>query len=243
MSKWTTASSGVAAFDLKKRGRLLVAAVTCDGAQTSTVATAYFTRDDDEFLFHEKHASELKATNDEVVCSVCAAPCSHGFEALDGVGGLCDECSKKGKSVGVDVGARRLWLSEPVAFKGNDSQVRDESKLLVGLVAKALTAHPGLQVRVEGHTNSACGLDCDGSEECLCLRSLPAKRRASFREGGGAVGFSRRRAEAVRAMILDQGVLEDRVDAKGMAGARRLCADTEDRRNNHKNRRVEIHCQ
>ena len=48
-------------------------------------------------------------------------------------------------------------------------------------VAKALTAHPGLQVRVEGHTNSACGLDCDGSEECLCLRSLPAKRRASFR--------------------------------------------------------------
>ena len=75
------------------------------------------------------------------------------------------------------------------------------------------------------------------------MRSLPAKRRASFREGGGAVGFSRRRAEAVRAMILDQGVLEDRVDAKGMAGARRLCADTEDRRNNHKNRRVEIHCQ
>ena len=54
----------------------MVAAVTVDGAQTSTVATAYFTRDDDEFLFHEAHASELKATCDEVVCSVCAAPCT-----------------------------------------------------------------------------------------------------------------------------------------------------------------------
>ena len=28
----------------------------------------------------------------------------------------------------VDVGARRLWLSEPVAFRGKYSQVRDESK-------------------------------------------------------------------------------------------------------------------
>ena len=44
-------------------------------------------------------------------------------------------------------------------------------------------------------------------------------------------------------MILEAGVRDDRVEAKGMAGARRLCADTEDRRHNHKNRRVEIHCQ
>ena len=74
--------------------------------------------------------------------------------------------------------------------------------------------------------------------------ALPRVQVASRRRRGTRPPVRyRRRAEAVRAMILDQGVLEDRVDAKGMAGARRLCADTEDRRNNHKNRRVEIHCQ
>lgn len=81
----------------------------------------------------------------------------------------------------------REWLSEPVSFKGNDSQVRDESKLLVGLVAKALTAHPGLAVRVEGHTNSACGLDCDGSDEnryCHVLRRIRTKRDRTLDRAG-----------------------------------------------------------
>ena len=84
-----TACSPAAAFD----GEYTHAWVSIGG---NDFITAYFTRDDDEFLFHEKHASELKATEDEVVCSVCAAPCKKGFEALDGVGGLCEACAKVG---------------------------------------------------------------------------------------------------------------------------------------------------
>ena len=57
-------------------------------------------------------------------------------------------------SVGLDVGGRRLWLSEPVGFKGNDVAILPRSEALVGLLATALLKHAGVNARLEGHTNS-----------------------------------------------------------------------------------------
>ena len=45
-------------------------------------------------------------------------------------------------------------------------QVLDDSKPLVAMLAKALLKHPGIAARLEGHANSRCGLECDGSTPC-----------------------------------------------------------------------------
>ena len=41
----------------------------------------------------------------------------------------------KARTVEIDVGAKRLWLSEHVKFVGNGVQVLDESKALVAICA------------------------------------------------------------------------------------------------------------
>lgn len=92
-------------------------------------------------------------------------------------------------------------------------------------------------MRLEGHTNSACGLDCDGSSVCSNFRCA-----RDFGASGGAVAFSERRARAVKEALVALGVDGDRLDVAGLAGSRRVCEDTEDRAGNDKNRRVEIHC-
>ena len=112
----------------------------------------------------------------------------------------------KDRSAALDVGGRRLWLSEPVRFAGNGSQILDEK--LMAVAARALRSHPGLFIRCEAHS-TGCGLECDGSAPCA-----NAKCRKLFGARGGAVGFSRSRAEAVAAF------LGERAEGVGLAGSR-----------------------
>ena len=144
------------------------------------------------------------------------------------------DAQKAARCVAVDAAAHRLWLSEPVRFEGNSAGILDESRVLLDQLAAVLRAHPSIAVRLEGHTNSKCGLDCDGSKKCSNRRCA-----RDFGATGGAMAFSWRRADAVRQWCLAKGVGEDRVEAAGMAGSRRL-QDTEGRLK-HLNRRVEVH--
>lgn len=142
--------------------------------------------------------------------------------------------------VALDSGGRRIWLSEPVAFEGNLTVIKPESHTILALLAGTLRRNPGLCIRLEGHANSNCGLDCDGTEPCsndTC--------RALFGDGkGGAVGFTRARADAVRNWLLTEGGLDfdarERIVAVGLGGSRNLVDDTEGPEN-HLNRRVEAH--
>jgi len=146
---------------------------------------------------------------------------------------------RRALSVEVDAGAKRLWLSEPIAFFGNRADVKPESFPMLSLLAGTVRRHPGMCIRLEGHTNSCCGLECDGSRACpndTCARF--------FGHCGGAVGFSTDRAAAVRDWLLTHGDLPpraaDRLVAVGLGGSRRLVPDTEGP-DNFKNRRVEAH--
>ena len=127
-------------------------------------------------------------------------------------------------------------LSEDVQFGGNTDSVAEASVELLDQLAAVLNAHRNVDgVVLQGHTNSLCGLDCDGSHECsndTC--------HAAFGKTGGAVAFSLRRAEAVKAALVARGVQETRLKTMGLAGSRRIVMDSE-AENNFLNRRVEIH--
>ena len=121
-------------------------------------------------------------------------------------------------------------------FGGNTTDIKDESLELIDQLAFLLNSHPNMDgVVLQGHTNSKCGLDCDGTKQCANNTC-----HATFGRSGGAVAFSLRRANAVKRALVDRGVDPNRVDAQGMAGSRRVVDDTESAMN-YANRRVEIH--
>ena len=122
-----------------------------------------------------------------------------------------------------------------IEFVGARAIPLPKSQPLLAQILKVLQAHPGIAVRFEGHVNSRCGLDCDGSGPCASGSAMCAKCP------GGAMGLSTARAEAVKAFILACGVEADRVYAQGFAGTRRLTGDTIDEATGHVNRRVEVH--
>ncbi|KAJ1460063.1 hypothetical protein M885DRAFT_509761 [Pelagophyceae sp. CCMP2097] len=145
-------------------------------------------------------------------------------------------------SVALDAGAKRIWLSEPIEFEGNRAAIKLRSFPMLSLLAGTLRRNAGLCVRLEGHTNSKCGAECDGSSDCP-----NATCRNEFGFGrGGAMGFSLARAESVRDWLISPagGNLgsdaRDRVTAVGHGGSRRLADDTQGPEN-HLNRRVETH--
>ena len=144
---------------------------------------------------------------DDLGCSVCAAKLAQGegFTCQTCGFNLCLRCALPHRhsddaspskrpppppteaSVAVDVGARRLWLSDDIRFVGNAATILDESLPLLDALGKALKAHPGVAVRLEGHTNSKCGLECDGKTKCE--NSACRKNR---RAGAAPPGFRSR---------------------------------------------------
>ena len=118
---------------------------------------------------------------------------------------------RRRSSVALNVGAKRLWLSEDVQFTGNATEIKPESLELIDQLAAVLTSHENVDGLVlQGHTNSKCGLDCNGAMVCAtdtCQRTFGAS--------GGAVAFSLSRAMAVKAALVARGHARARVDGHG----------------------------
>ena len=241
--------------------RVVLAYATKTGNAPSDVASMAFSREPPRYILHEAHASELclrghatsgkrcivcgEQANDAddytddnvVVCRKCAlAPLAARFGGVQA--GLYEgeaDPTKAACCVAVDAAAHRLWLSGPVHFEGNRDVIVDASFTLLDQLASVLKRHPSIAIRLEGHTNSKCGLQCDGSY--VCANNRCAK---DFGGSGGASAFSRRRAAAVARYLEGAGVSGERVHAAGLAGSRRLVDDTEGPLK-HLNRRVEVH--
>lgn len=107
-----------------------------------------------------------------------------------------------------------ITLSGEVLFEYDQAELRPNARQRLEAVAAALRAQPDRSIRVEGHTDSR---GSDGYNEDL----------------------SRRRAEAVRRFLVEQGVEEGRVSAVGRGEAEPVAPNgsPEGRANN---RRVEI---
>ena len=141
-------------------------------------------------------------------------------------------------SVVMDVGAKRLWLSEHVRFNGNATTIHDDSSELIDQLANMLQAHQNVDsLRLEGHTNSKCGLDCVGGDH-VCSNGVCQRKFGGA--NGGAVAFSLGRANGVADALVQRGIDRSRLVCVGLAGSRRVADDTEGPLN-ASNRRVEIH--
>jgi OOP family OmpA-OmpF porin len=114
----------------------------------------------------------------------------------------------------VTVTSDKLELSQKIFFSHDGDELIDKSFALLDEVAEALRDHPGLKVRIEGHT--------DG-----------------FGRADHNLRLSLRRAEAVRNYLVAHGVAGDRLEARGYGATQRLESDaTFDGR--ERNRRVEF---
>lgn len=246
---------------------VVLAYASKDHAPDSDVASSVFAAAPPRFVNHASHPTELALAStfpdlptrdlQASQCALCRAPL---FEDsyVDGPRlsySLCASCALAplknldpvrqeqtaghGPAVALDAGAHRLWLSENVLFHGNTDTILSQSNRLLFALATLMRDHPAVCVRLEGHTNSKCGIDCDGT--CVCGNSKCAD---IFGATGGALAFSKRRADAVRDWILKNGNLgpdaADRIQTQGFAGSRRVVDDTESP-NNNLNRRVEVH--
>ena len=224
-----------ALLTIPKGGRYLIACFAKKGLAQSAITAAYVQHEDPLFLYTERHAHGLRRLNDndqdgDHACERCGATVEGaGYCCVQGSAfALCRSCAQAGGSAaprrrllhgvsrgdernkGPDRGARRRRPA-PLALgagplAGNGSRVLDEK--LMAVAARALRSHPGLFIRCEAHS-TGCGLECDGSAPCD-----NDKCRKLFGARGGAVGFSRSRAEAVAAL------LGDRVEGVGLAGSR-----------------------
>ncbi len=108
-----------------------------------------------------------------------------------------------------------IQISAKVEFVSAKAVILDISKPVLDGVAKTLNEHPEVRkLRIEGHSDSVGNAEYN--------RKL-----------------SQRRAEAVRAYLIEQGVAEDRLTAVGY-GPDKPVADNETPAGRERNRRVEF---
>ncbi len=101
-----------------------------------------------------------------------------------------------------------------IDFEAGSAEITDASAAILDRAARALAARPGLTLLVVGHSDNRGGIDDN-------------------------MALSRRRAEAVRAALVERGVAADRLEARGVGFLAPVTAnDSEQGR--ALNRRVEL---
>jgi outer membrane protein OmpA-like peptidoglycan-associated protein len=251
-NRWTRADEpgAVRLPRLAAGGRhVVICRATAPGRPTSKVASEAFDLLPPNLVQHSRHPHELRVLRQPGgPCEICgksddARPGYGCPECPDFI--LCAKCAlppgfspdieqDEKDCVAVDVGAKRVWLSRRIEFKGNYTRILDGSFGVLDQLALTLKQHSGIRLRLEGHVNSKCGLGCDGSTECSNNRCA-----ALFRGRGGSVGFSLGRADAVAEALHERGIEAYRLECRGLGGSR-VVEDTEGDLK-HRNRRVEVH--
>jgi len=134
-------------------------------------------------MWHEECEGELAYVGDDTQSQRVCAKCGRsGKLYARGDFAICRVCALEGAGVLVDPGARRMWFSQMIEFFPSREIPLPKSHPLLAQILRVLQTNPGIAVRFEGHVNSTCGLDCDGTKQCtsrMC-KKIP----------GGAMGLS-----------------------------------------------------
>jgi len=250
-NKWTRSEEPgpVRLAKLKAGGRhVVICRATAPGRPPSKVASEAFDLLPPHLVQHAHHVHELRVLKGPRPCALCGVQDDgrpgYGCPECPGYA-LCAQCAlppgfspdanqEPKDCVAVDVGAKRVWLSRRIEFKGNYTRILDASFGVLDQLALTLKQHASIRLRLEGHVNSRCGLNCDGSTACTNNRCA-----ALFRGRGGSVGFSLGRADAVAEALHERGIEAYRLECRGLGGSR-VVEDTEGE-GKHRNRRVEVH--
>ncbi len=146
----------------------------------------------------------------------------------DGVPDAKDQCPGTPEGVQVDakgcplpvptksaeVTAEGTWIYKDIQFEVNKADLRRSSYPVLDEIAGALKAQPGLNIEIQGHTDSTGAHDYN-------------------------VGLSRRRAQSVKAYMVSKGIESGRMTTKGYGPDRPIASNTT-KEGRARNRRVEV---
>jgi outer membrane protein OmpA-like peptidoglycan-associated protein len=127
-------------------------------------------------------------------------------------GGDRDGCPERGRVV---VSEGKIFIIGKVQFETGSAEIKPKSRALVDDIAVALNDNPSItKIEIQGHTDNA---------------------------GGDSVNqqLSQKRAESVKKRLVERGVAEDRLVARGY-GEKKPVAPNKTRAGRAKNRRVEF---
>ena len=125
-----------------------------------------------------------------------------------------DGCPDEGPS-GVDIARNQIVISEKILFDTGRATIKKVSHGILDAVVSVLGDFPDIRVRIEGHTDSQ--------------GSASSNQR-----------LSERRANSVRQYLISNGVVEDRLTAKGF-GEEKPIDTNRTSKGRSANRRVEFH--
>ena len=130
----------------------------------------------------------------------------------DGVDDRFDRCARTPEGAVVD--DRGCWVIQDTVFDVGSARIRSDRATPLESVLGVLVANDRLRIRIDGHTDDVG----------------PAELNMQL---------SKRRAEAVRNWLVDQGVDEDRLRTRAF-GPARPAVPNDSPENRQRNRRVEI---
>ncbi len=146
----------------------------------------------------------------------------------DGVPDYKDKCPGTPRGVKVDdkgcplpvptksaeVTAEGTWIYKDIQFEINKADLRQSSFPVLNEIVEALKAQPGLNIEIQGHTDSTGAHDYN-------------------------VGLSQRRAQSVKAYLVSKGIDSGRMTTKGYGPDRPIASNTT-KEGRARNRRVEV---
>jgi len=161
------------------------------------------------------NANSLQAFQREIFMGAAPAPAAAAPSDRDGDGVVDarDQCPNTPQGAKVD--ARGCWVLQWVYFETSSAKIQPASETrIVTDVIPVLENNPKLRIRVDGHTDS--------------------RGSAAYNQK-----LSEQRANAVRDLLIANGVATTRVEAKGFGEAKPI-APNDTPENMRKNRRTEI---